>query len=554
MIKKLFTQESKTITGAALIIGLSAIASRFLGLIRDRLLVGRFGVGDELDAYYASFQVPNFIFALLVLGTLSVAFIPVFTEYVAKGRKDEAWHMTNSILSIVYVFMGGICLALSFGAPWLVKIIAPGFGGDKLDLTVRLTRVMMLSPFFFSISAVFSSVLNSYKHFLTVSLAPLLYNAAIIFGVAVLSKPFGILGVSYGAIIGALLHLSIQLPAVLALGWKSRFIIDTRQAGVREVGKLFLPRVFGIDISQISQFIGTSIGTTLGTGASALFNLAMNISAVPVGAIAIPFGIAAFPNLSEAIAKNDRQGFVRVFASTFRQILFLLVPLSTLGFILRVPIVRIVLGAKTLNLDETLLTAAAFGMFAVSLVFQSLAPLLARAFYALKNTVVPVIVSFVSVAIYVIAAQLFISTAGPSFKSMMGLGGIRLEVKVLALPIAFSIASVIQVGMLVVILRKKFGRIGGANILRAFAVFGFGAAAAAVAAFAAEWLVGPALNLATFIGVFLQAVAASVAGFAAYGFVLWLAKSEELTNFIGSLKRKMLRVEKPVAMNETQGM
>lgn len=303
---KLFTQESKTIAGGAFLIAVSSILSRILGLFRDRLLVSRFGVSDALDAYYASFQIPNFLFALLILGTLSVAFIPVFTEYVAKDRREDAWHMTNSILTIVGVVMGVLCLALSIGAHKLVPVIAPGFEGEKLALTIALTRVMMLSPFIFALSAVLTSVLNAHKRFLAASLAPLLYNASIIFGIVVLAKPFGVLGVAYGAILGAVLHFLVQLPAVIALGWRSRFVFDAKHEGVREVGRLFLPRIFGIDISQISQFIGTAIGTTFGVGAPALFNLAMNIAAVPVGVVAIPFAMAAFPALSEAAARNDR--------------------------------------------------------------------------------------------------------------------------------------------------------------------------------------------------------------------------------------------------------
>ena len=153
MIPKLFNQESKTIAGAAFIIGASAVLSRALGLIRDRLLVSRFALGDSLDAYYASFQVPNFIFALLVLGTLSVAFIPVFTGYLARGQREEAWRMTDGILAIVISTMGALCLALSFGAHWIVPFIAPGYAGEKLAMTIALTRVMMLSPFLIGRSA-----------------------------------------------------------------------------------------------------------------------------------------------------------------------------------------------------------------------------------------------------------------------------------------------------------------------------------------------------------------------------------------------------------------
>ena len=556
MIPKLFTQESKTIAGAAFIIGASAVLSRALGLVRDRLLVSHFGLGSALDAYYASFQIPNFLFALLVLGTLSVAFIPVFTEYLAKGKGEEAWAMTNRILSIVLVVMGGLCLLLSLGARYLVPHIAPGFSGEKLALAVSLTRVMMLSPFFFALSAVFSSVLNSMKRFVVVSVAPLLYNASIIFGIAVLSKPFGIMGVAYGAILGAILHMSIQIPSVAALGWRAMFRFDTGHPGVREVGRLFVPRVFGIDISQISQFVGTSIGTTFGVGAPAIFNLAMNIAAVPIGAVAIPFAIAAFPNLSEAIAKGDHPGFVRTFASTFRQILFFLFPLSTLAFVLRVHILRIVIGARGLSWADTRLAAATFALFAVTLTLQGLTPLIARAFYALKNTLIPVLISAVAMAIEIgaiFALKAWFST-GPGAGAAwlwLGLFGVN-DVRVLALPLAFSIASLCQVALLVVILRRKFGRIGGTGLFKAFGKFLLGSAAAAWAASIVVAPFLPTLDARTFFAVFGDAVSASLAGFAAYFLVLWLLKSEELSAIAGALHRRFLKVEGPLAVNDTQ--
>lgn len=558
MIQRLFNQESKSVAGAALIIGASAILSRFLGLIRDRLLVSRFTVGWELDAYYASFQLPNLLFAFLVLGTLSVAFIPVFTEYLTKGRREAAWKMTNVILSYVLLGMGGACLLLIILAPQLVALIAPGYAGEKLELTVRLTRVMMLTPLLFTVSAVFSSVLNSFKRFMSVSLAPLLYNGALIFGIAVLSKPFGVFGVAYGAILGALLHLLVQVPAVVHAGWRWKWGLDPKDPGVREVGGLFLPRVFGIDISQLAQFIGTSIGTTFGTGAPALFNLAMNISAVPVGAIAIPFAIAAFPDLSEASAKGDRKEFVRIFAATFRQVLFFLVPLSALGVILRGHVVRVLIGSSSLTWNEARVVSTAVGLFVLTLAFQGLVPLLARAFYALKNTIVPVLVSAAAVAFNVAAAYALSGWLGTvhgkaSGWLMFGLFGID-EMRVLALPIAFSLASMLQVALLFGLLRRRFGRIGGTGIFRAFGKFFAGAAAAVFAANATLARL-PAFDDHTTLGqALIQAGLATAFGLAAYVLVLKLLRSEELDSVSGAVRARLFKVKPEMPVGDASGM
>ncbi len=544
MIQKLFAQESRSIAAAALIIGASAVASRFLGLIRDRLLVSRFGLG-ELDAYYASFQIPNFLFALLVLGTLSAAFIPVFSDYLAKGKREEAFHVANAVLTVAAAVMGVLCLVLMIGAPWVVRLVAPGFEGEKLELTVRLTRVMMLSPFFFAVSAVFSSILNSFKRFGSVALAPLFYNAALIFGILALSKPFGILGVAYGAILGAVLHVLVQLPELRKAGFRMRRVWDLRHQGVRDIGRLFLPRVFGIDISQISQFLGSIIGTTLGAGSVSIFNLAMNIAAVPIGAVAIPFAIAAFPNLSEAAAKGERATFIRVFASTFRQILFFTVPLSVMAVILRNEIVRVLIGPATerFTAADARLTAAAFALFCVTLAVQGLVPLLARAFYALKNTVVPVVVSFAAMAVNILGAYAMISWTAFGSRLLRSVARLldvaEYDYRALALPLAFSVAALIQVVLLAVRLRKLHGRIGGAGLLPVLCRIGVGGVAAGLAAWAMTR--GHHAVTGTFMESLLRAGGATVVGLAAYVIALRLLGSEELQSIIDVFRRKLVR-------------
>lgn len=558
MISRLFNQESKTIAGAALLIGASAILSRALGLIRDRLLVARFGAGDELDAYFAAFQIPNLLFSLLVVGTLSVAFIPVFTGYLAKKRTEEAWHVANAVLTLAVLAMGALCLVLILAAPGLVRLVAPGFDGEKRDLTIRLTRIMMLSPLLFSVSAALSSVLNSYRRFAAVSLAPLLYNAAIIFGIVALAGPFGMAGVAWGAILGAALHALVQVPVAKSLGWRFRPVLDTASDGVREIGRLFLPRIFGVDVAQISQLVGAIIGTTLMAGSISLFSLAINIAAVPLGAFAIPFAIAAFPALSDAAARGDRPAFRDIFASTFRQVLFFLIPLSALAFILRVHVVRVVIGAGGLSWNETRLAAASLGLFVLSLAFQGLAPLLARAFYALKDTLIPVLISGVALAadlIAVFAFKGFLGTGGGAASAHLWLGLFGIDdVRVLSLAAAFSVAAVVQVILLLIILRRKFGRIGGTGIFRAFAKFFLGSAAAA---WTARLVITPGfatLDARPFSSVFGEAALASLAGLGAYALVLWILKSEELMSIVEALRGRFLKIAKPMAVSDTQDL
>jgi putative peptidoglycan lipid II flippase len=556
MIRGLFTKESKTIAGAALIIGVTTILSRVLGLIRDRLLVSHFTVGDSLDAYYASFQIPNMIFALLVLGTLSVAFIPVFSEYLTKGKRDEAWHIANSILTVTAAGMGVVCLVLVAAAPLVVRWTAPGFTGEKLALTIKLTRIMMLSPFFFAVSAVFSSILNSCKQFLAVSLAPLLYNGSIILGVLFLTKPFGIVGVAYGAIGGAILHILVQLPGVISLGMRYRPSFDVRHPGVREIGKLFLPRVFGVDISQIAQFIGTIVGTTLGAGAVSLFTLSINIEAVPVGVFAIPFAIAAFPSMTEAFAKADRREFVRVFATTFRQIVFFLAPLTAMTVLLRIHILRALIGSRGLTADDTRLAGASLALFALSLAFQGLTPLLSRSFYAIKNTYIPVIVSGIAVAANVAATFALIPALrqgllASAFRQALALSP-GADLRMLALPTAFSISSLIQVALLFVILRRKFGPLGGRGIMVSLLKFLVGSVLAALVTWGYIAATGGASCGGTFVTTLVQAFVASILGLGAYALTLRALKSEELDSVIMAVKQRLLRFNRKTSVIDAE--
>src|SRR4030042_929436 len=182
--------QSKTIASAAILLGAASLASKFLGMIRERLLVGVFGAGDNLDAYFAAFQIPNFAFNLLVSATLSVAFIPVFCEYLNRDKR-EAWKIASSVLNLMIIIMGFLSLIFFIFAPQLVKIISPGYSGEKYDLTLNLTRILLLSPWFFSISAIFSAILNSFRSFVLVAIAPLVYNLSIIAGILFLAPIWG---------------------------------------------------------------------------------------------------------------------------------------------------------------------------------------------------------------------------------------------------------------------------------------------------------------------------------------------------------------------------
>ncbi len=545
IMARLFDNHTQNIASAAMILGAATLASSLLGVVRQRLLIGQFGVGNSLDAYFAAFQIPNFAYNLLISATLSVAFIPVFCEYLNKD-KDEAWRIANSVLNLTAIVMGALAFVFFLGAPYFIKLISPGFIGDKYTLTVNLTRILMLSPLLFSVSSIFSSVLNSFRSFLLVAIAPLLYNLAIILGIIFLAPTFGIYGVVVAVIIGALAHIAIQVPGAMKFGFKWQRIIDLKNAGVREIIKLVLPRILAIDTSPISQMVGTFIGSTLTVGSVAIFNLVYNIESLPVSIFAVSFVVSVFPSLSSALAKQDYDDFKKDFSYTARQIIFFLIPLTILTIVFRAQAIRLIMGTKNLNWEETRLAAGALAIFAVSFIFQGLTPLFSRAFFALKNTTTPLIISLTSILVNVSGTYFFLTLLSGNtlfaemIRSWLKLSDVA-DLKVLALPLGFSLSSLFNAGALFAILRSKFNYldIDTPKIGVAFLKYLGAGLISGVIGYTGLYFIEPHLNERTFLGIFAQLTFATTLALATFTTLALLLKSEEMVSLIGAVKRKL---------------
>ena len=240
---KFLNSETASVSMAGLILAGAAMLSRLLGLLRDRLLASHFGAGDTLDVYYAAFQIPDLIFNLLVVGALSAGFIPIFVDFWQKKDFKAAWHFVNSILNLV--LLGILVLGVVFFVfmPFFMKLLVPGFEGEKFSQAVFLTRLMFLSPLLLGLSTVFGGALQGVKRFLVVALTPIFYNLGIIFGILFLAPRWGVTGLALGVILGALLHLIIQIPAVRVLGFKYQFVLGGGSSGVRRLSRLMIPRI-----------------------------------------------------------------------------------------------------------------------------------------------------------------------------------------------------------------------------------------------------------------------------------------------------------------------
>ncbi len=505
--------------------------SRFLGIFRDRILAGQFGAGDTLDVYYAAFRIPDLIFNLLVLGALSAGFIPTFIallekkselvkDILSRNKHEEAWRLASNILNIIALAILALCAAGMVFAPWFTKFLAPGFPAAKQAATVVLTRIMFFSPLLLGISSVFGGILQSFRRFFVYSLAPIMYNIGIIVGAIFLVPVWGIYGLAWGVVLGALLHLLIQMPAVFSLGFRYRPLLDLADRNVREIIRLMVPRTLSLAISQINLLVITVIASLLNSGSLTIFNFANNLQSFPIGLFGISFAVAAFPTLSAAAF--DRKKLVENVSTVLRQILFFVVPATVLLLTLRAQIIRVVLGTGQFDWEDTILTMHTLGFFTLSLFAQACLPLLVRVFYARHNAMLPFLVGLGSAVINVILSLIFATRWG-----------------VPGLALAFSIASILNFIALWLILRYELGSIDEERILLAAVKFAGAAMAAGLAVQGAKLLVWPFIDMNRTWGVMTQGAAAGIAGIVVYAAFCSLFKSEEFFYFWSSFKRKM---------------
>lgn len=465
---RLFSSQAKTITFAATLVGISALVSGLLGLFRDRLLASYFGAGSDLDIYFAAFRIPDFIYGILIMGGISAVFLPVFAEYFQRN-KEEAWQFTSNLLNVFLILLIFFCGLLAIFTPWLIRFITPGFAPEEKSLAISLTRIMFLSPIFFALSSVFSGVLHYFNRFLAYSLAPILYNLGIILGIVFFVPIFGLPGLAYGVVLGAFFHWAIQIPAAKSSGFKYRPVFDLKFPGLIKVFKLMIPRTIGAAAYHLNLIVITAIASTLSVGSIAIFNLADHLQHFPVALIGASFAIAAFPTLSRTWLSDFKEEFLGSFSSTFRQILFLIIPISVLIFLLRIPIVRFVLGAGEFDELAVQLTAASLGLFCLGIFAFSVIPFLARVFYSFQDTKTPTLIGISSMVLNIILAFFLVwFLSFPNFFSEFMINILRLksigDITVIGLPLALSLAGIFQFSLLLSFLKKERGEIGSKEI------------------------------------------------------------------------------------------
>ncbi len=407
--KIFFVRRQTNILSAAVVLMAMILASGILGLLRDRLLAAFFFNRQDqwqLDIYFASFRLPDMLFQVLILSSLSAAFIPVFSEYLTKNEK-EAYKLASSILNIgMLMFFFASLLVFIFVKP-LSQLITHELSDNEVALMINLTRFLLLAQFFFLLSNFLTGVLQSYQRFLLPSLSAVLYNLGIILGIIFLTPIIGIYGPVTGVIIGSFLHFIVQLPVVKRLGFQYSFLFDFSNPGVKKIGKLMLPRTIAFAINQIDLNMVVFLGTALSAGSLSIYNFAQHLNALPISLFGLTIGQAALPTLARE-AQINKDNFRRLFSSSLLQIFYLSLPVGIILLVLRVPLVRLVFGAKNFPWEATLTTARVVGIMSLFLGARSASQLMIRAFYALQDTVTPLILSIINIIVSVSLALWFI--------------------------------------------------------------------------------------------------------------------------------------------------
>lgn len=436
--------KTRTLGVAAFLISLSFFTSRVLGLVRDRLLASNFGVGAATDTYAAAFRIPDLLFAILVTGAFTVAFIPVFVSYLEKDKVDKAWEVAGTMLNLITLIsiVFGV-VAFIFASP-LVTLIAPGFDAARHETTVNMTRIMIITPLLFGVSSLFGAIQQSFNRFVLFALAGVFYNAGIIFGIVFLGQFFAqpIYGVAWGVVLGTGLQAIMQFMGALGVGFRYSSGLKFWSPDAKRIILLIIPRSLDLAIEQFNMIVITAVGSRLVAGSLTSYYFASNLSNVPIGLFGAAIATAVFPTLIRAAKSSDKAKLPAKIVQYSRMVLFLIIPASLITIVMRGYIVRLLFGFG----DQV--TADALGWLAGMIVAQSIFFLVARVFYALEDTKTPLFTSIATMVINLILSIVLSRYFGVSGMAM-----------------AISISTIFELGILFIMLRFKIGRYGLKSII-----------------------------------------------------------------------------------------
>ncbi len=538
---RFLSSEVRGLQAAASVLAMSALLSSLLALVRDRLLAHAFGASTTLDIYYAAFRVPDLIF--VATGAL-VSVYMIIPELSKRSEESQRSYIDTVVsgFSLLAVF---VCAIAAILAPQVISMLFPQLvAHGHQDIVVAMTRIMLLQPILLGLSNILAAITQSRYRYALYSLSPLLYNIGIILGVAVFYPVLGIRGLAVGVILGAALHVIVQIPSAISDGFFRRLPWLREPSALWNTVSISLPRALSLSMNQIT-FIGlTALAGYLAPGSISVFMFAFNLQAVPLAVIGASYSVAAFPTLAASIAKGERDEFISLISTATKYVLFWSLPATALVIVLRAHIVRVILGSGAFSWTDTRLTAAAFALFSLSLVAQGVMLLLIRGYYAAGKTFVPFLVSFFMLVgtLLLGALSIFVLKADPVRDIVEQL--LRVQdltgTAVLGLPFVYALVTIVGCVILVLHFEHRFGGFIK-KTQRALMEALFAAIATGAGSYLFLYLVSDIIVPSTSLSIFIQGFSAGVFGIL-IGMLAYISVgSKEMSEVFTSIRARIWR-------------
>jgi len=539
--------QNRRLARSTLVVMLAFGAAKAISLGQTVVIAQVFGVGQEWDAFVAANSVPELIFTLIAGGALAHAFIPVFGGLLARGDRAGAWRVAAHVINSVFTLTLIVSAAVFVAAPWLVAtLVAPGFDAAAQAQTVELMRILLVSTLIFSVSGISMGILQSHNHFLLPALAPIMFDLGILFGVVFLIRPLGVNGIAAGAVLGAALHLGVQLPGLVhfrARWWPE---LGLRDPQLWRIARLMLPRIAGLGVFSLNFLVMNNIASRLGTGAVSALSWGWRLMQIPQTLIGTAMGVVIFPTLAALSELGDQDGKRDAMSGALRFIMVASIPAAVGLIFVGRPLVSL-LERGAFDASASALVYSTLQFFALGMVFHSALEVVARSFYADKDTMTPLWAALggalINLALSFALSGVGQVEANPLYnlaaRQLAELGAQPLPGNVGGLALANSLGVTFEVVVLVFVLRRRWHGINENALARTTlkTLAASLAMAAAIIAANALWLSAGLAARGLAFTVAQIAVEAG-AGLLAFLAAAALLRMEELPALVGLLLRR----------------
>lgn len=491
--------------------------SKVIGLIRARFVAQAFGTSPAFDAFTAANQLPEVFFVVIAGGSLAAAFIPIYSQYLTQESRAESARLANTVLTLVILLLGGISALGAFLAPWLTQhILVPDFSPQQQQLTAQIMRVILIQTTIFGIGGVLSSILNAHQHFILPALATLALDVGYFFGLFVLVPSMGIMGLAWGTVVGGVIFVLIQLPALVRYGVSYRPQLDVKMHGIGELVRLMGPRIVTLGMIQLADLVVIRFASGLPAGATSGYFYGYALMQFPQTLFGTAIALVVFPTLAELYNAGDIEGLKRTAGHTLGIVWTLTIPAAAATVLLGRPIIVTLFQGGAFDEQATQLVYTVLAVFSIRIVSESTLEIVARLFYARHNTFVPML-SYIGWFVVTAAASVF----------LVGRLG------VVGLALATTISFTLLAAVLFELNRRELNGLGGRGLQRSF----LRAALSTAAMSLAIWLVG---RLVT--GVFPFLILGMAAGGLTYIAVSWLLGGRELKELLQIVRPRKVAV------------